>query len=332
MAYNGMEIDMLAVGDADCILVTRWVDGVATRILVDGGKRAHANLIRSFLHARDITFIDHVVNTHLDADHAGGLIELVSDDSIEWRHAWMHIPGRHLPEKTILEHLNRSGHPGAVMTITASLNHSKSLMQALVHRKIPVEEPFAGRKIGFMTVCGPSEDYYEILLQDFKNIDQHIDQLAEQDEYEFINKIACKREGRRDDQLLDDPKTSVENNSSVILGTIHDDKKFLLTADAGAEALRLAADAYRLDGLHWMQVPHHGSRKNMTEKLADYFRPALAYASAAGNEHHPGLAVVKALKKRGAAVYSTHHPSETHLWFHDGNVPSRPDYTSAIPM
>lgn len=323
---------MLAVGDADCILVTRWEEGTATRILVDGGKRAHASQIRSFLRQRDITVIDHVVNTHLDADHAGGLIELVNDDSIEWRHAWVHIPGRHLPEKTIVEHLNRSNRQDAAMAITASLNHSKSLLQALIQRKIPVEEPFAGRRIGFMFVCGPSKEYYEVLLQDFKNIDQHIDQLAEQYTDELINKLACKREGRQDDQLLDAPKTSVENNSSVILATVYSDRKYLLTADAGAEALSLAADGYRLEGLHWMQIPHHGSRNNMTEKLVNYFRPALAYVSAAGNEHHPGLAVVKALKKRGASVYSTHHPSEGHLWFHAGNVPSRIDYTSTIAL
>jgi hypothetical protein len=45
--FDGFEIDMLSLGDADCILVTQWspFDGYPFRVLIDGGSRSHAKLI-----------------------------------------------------------------------------------------------------------------------------------------------------------------------------------------------------------------------------------------------------------------------------------------------
>src|SRR4030095_10475618 len=59
-------------------------------------------------------------------------------------------------------------------------------------------------------------------------------------------------------------------------------KHFLLTADAGTEALsqlvQLSAQAnHLLFQLNWMQLPHHGSRRNLTVHLINYFRPRTAF-------------------------------------------------------
>lgn len=50
--YEGMEIDMLSLGDADCILVSRWVGGDVTRVLIDGGEAKHSGRIKRFLKRR----------------------------------------------------------------------------------------------------------------------------------------------------------------------------------------------------------------------------------------------------------------------------------------
>ena len=34
---NGIEIDMLSLGDADCIVVTKYENSVPYRIIIDGG-------------------------------------------------------------------------------------------------------------------------------------------------------------------------------------------------------------------------------------------------------------------------------------------------------
>lgn len=327
MNFEGLEIDMLAVGDADCFLVTQWNEGVPTRILVDGGKRSHARMIRSFLRSRGINRIDHVVNSHFDADHAGGLIPLIEDETIQWGQAWMHVPAWHVHPRSVQYKYAESAN-----LVTASLKHSKSLLKALDARDIPVEEPFAGTRIGFMTVCGPSKAYYKELLGDFKNLDQYIEQLDKQDSWQLRIKNACKRLGIEDEPLLASPMTTPANNSSVILHMVYGNRKYLLTADAGVDALRRAAETYHLKNLYWMQLPHHGSYHNMAIDLVEHFSPSIGYVSASGNEHHPGLAVVNAFKRNGAIVYGTHYPSVTNIWHHSGRVPPRPSYAIRTPI
>lgn len=84
MAHNGFEIAMLSLGRADSLLATKWVEGVPTRVLIDGGRKGHAATIRAFLQAHGVTSIDHVVCTHHDDDHAGGLVELIRGDDIQF--------------------------------------------------------------------------------------------------------------------------------------------------------------------------------------------------------------------------------------------------------
>lgn len=41
MSNDGLEIDLLNLGDADSILVTNWFNDNPTRILIDGGNSSH---------------------------------------------------------------------------------------------------------------------------------------------------------------------------------------------------------------------------------------------------------------------------------------------------
>jgi beta-lactamase superfamily II metal-dependent hydrolase len=77
--YNGIEIDMLSLGNADCILVSFWNGLSVYRVLIDGGNKGDAPTVRGFLRGLNITKIDDVLSTHLHDDHSGGLIELLSD-------------------------------------------------------------------------------------------------------------------------------------------------------------------------------------------------------------------------------------------------------------
>lgn len=70
-------------------------------------------------------------------------------------------------------------------------------------------------------------------------------------------------------ETLDDSGvTSAENNSSAILFVWTDGQALLFTGDAGIPALTRAADYAALMGidmgaLRFLQVPHHGSRRNV---------------------------------------------------------------------
>ena len=93
--FNGVDVDMLNVGDGDSILVTRWTNGMATRVLIDGGNKGSAATVKAFLLNRKIQYLDHIVCTHPHDDHAAGLIELVTDKRFDFGTFWMHLPWKH---------------------------------------------------------------------------------------------------------------------------------------------------------------------------------------------------------------------------------------------
>ena len=102
------------------------------------------------------------------------------------------------------------------------------------------------------------------------------------------------------------------------------EKKILLTADAGRGALAEAADyapwaGLVLPGIDRFQVPHHGSRRNVSteildrwlgerlpEKLEEGAEEFTAIISASKeDEDHPRKSVIRACIHRGAKVIST---------------------------
>jgi beta-lactamase superfamily II metal-dependent hydrolase len=327
--YDGFEVDMLNVGDADCLLLTWWNGFSNVRILIDGGNAGDATAILSFLQRRGVTRLDAIVGTHMHDDHAAGLTRIVEAGTLQIDHAYVHVPQNHLAMKLVEKALGIAAGTTGANCVEKTLQTSTRLIAAIRAKNILITEPFQGTSIGPLTIVGPSMDYYRELVAQFEDAEsiRSLDKgalhhlIADAIEDEFV-KTGILAEGC----LLDDPTTTPENNSSVIAGTIARDSKYLFTSDAGAPALKLAAAAYDLTHCFWMQIPHHGSRHNITKELIENFSPNFAYVSAARSKKHPRRTVVNAFKKIGTKVYSTHYPSPSHLWNHVGNVPSRDDY------
>lgn len=327
MAYNGFEIAMLSLGRADCLLVTNWVDGVPMRVLIDGGRKGHTTTVKTFLQAHGATSIDHVICTHHDDDHAGGLVELIKDDDLQFGKAWVHVPEQHVDRGEAEIALSQAAGSKRAQVAIKSLQTSDALLAAIEERSLPVEEPFSGKRIGFLTVCGPTEEFYEELVGDFEDAEK----MKMSDLSELLREAVLKSAAK--DDLLESPPARPENDSSVILGTVYDDEIFLFTGDAGPRALGRAKDSFEIAGCGWMQLPHHGSRNNMTAKLVEHFAPRTAYVSAPGNDDHPHRAVVDAFKEAGAGVYSTHYPHDGHLFFRRGDLPDLPGLNgTATPL
>jgi len=343
MSYEGFEVDMLSLGNADSILVTRWNAGIPNRILIDGGNSGDADKVLAFLHGRDVKYLDHIVCSHPHDDHVCGLIGVVESSAIDFGQAWVHLPWKHIDHNTLVAALNRSEAAAerVVKIVRASLQSTQELVNAITARGKPIVEPFQGLSIGFLFVCGPSQHYYEQLLNDFADFDKLKAMEESIASYERQSLVETLFEGTTVfGKELESPEpglgqgpTEPENNSSTILWATHIENTFLFTADAGVEALTAANQAYKLADLRWMQIPHHGSRRNVNETLIGYFKPKTAYVSADGTKKHPRRAVVNAFKAAGTEVFSTHYPPPGgHKWFHLGTVPDRPDYSSTVPL
>jgi len=386
--FDGFEIDMLSLSDADCILVTQWspFDGYPFRVLVDGGSRSHAKLIKEFLAERDATHVYAVVCTHPHKDHAGGLVELIKTMSVTCTTAWMHDIRNHLS----VEALRRacSGNSPQADGVKETLETTRELASAFAVQHVTPQEPFAGAAISALpalTVLGPSLPRYNSILKEFTNESADFPSLAPflpiaADQKPvlgsspgFIQALFNTRPLGYSEALLgtspwgrtsvpsrilpppaiglpltspsslsvlagvlsgssvkENPSTQPFNNTSVILGAIFLGYRYLLTADAGSDALSSIPAEWK--ALHWMQIPHHGSDGNLSQELIERFCPRFANISACGDSSHPSRAIVSGLVKVGAQVFSTHLANPGHLRHVQGNVPYRRNYFPAVPM
>ncbi len=339
MNYEGIEIDMLDLGKADSILVTRWNNGVPTTILIDGGNSSDDAKVLAFLKGRGVTYLDHIVCSHPHADHASGLIQIVESRNIDFGQAWIHLPWNHVDWTCVQRALNESKASAKRVSkiIDESVQITRDLVKAVSKAGKPLDEPFAGKRIGFLFVCGPSQLYYEELLRDFTDLaklNSAEEALASYERQSLLEDLSESILGQQIEEGagLGQAPVTPENNSSTILWMKYLEDTFLFTADAGVEALARAKASYTLSNLCWMQIPHHGSRRNINEELIGYFRPKAAYVSANGSRKHPRLAVVNAFKKAGAGVFSTHYPHPGHLRFSAGSIPKWLTYSSATPL
>lgn len=69
--------------------------------------------------------------------------------------------------------------------------------------------------------------------------------------------------------------------------------------DAGRDAIDhflYEEDKYKIKGIYWLKVPHHGSKYNMDNWMIDHLRPKNAFISTEKVGHYLSQAVVNALK------------------------------------
>lgn len=339
--FSGLEVDMFNVGKGDSILVTHWSNNAAVRVLIDGGSASSGERVLRALAARNVSKLDHVVCSHPHDDHAAGLVEILKSEALAIDNFWMHDPARHVDVARMQQTLSRAQQKEVAKIVLGSLKNTAALRAvAQDRRSMSIHEPFAGSYVGPLYVCGPSREFYVAQLAEFTDFDRlsaFEDRLAAHRRQLMMEAIGMSTYiggesayDSRDDKLGAAP-TEPENESSVILWAKHADQQFLFTADAGVLALEDVCRRCKLDGLHWMQIPHHGSRRNLTETLIAHFRPMYAFVSADGSAKHPRKKVVDTFKDAKTHVYSTHHPGETDLYYAVGNVPDR-GYSPATPL
>jgi beta-lactamase superfamily II metal-dependent hydrolase len=330
----GYEIDFLPVGNGE-----RSGDAIAIRIgnllanpiqqtviVIDGGfQETGQDLVNHIKQYYKTDRVDLVISTHSDADHAGGLTTVL--DQMRVGQLWMHKPWEHATNMAKLFTDGRVTDRSLTEKMRKSLENATELERIAKRKGIPILEPFAGVSdpTGKVLVAGPDKLYYETLLADFRCTPEPAAGLAELAKgywgtvVEAVKKVA---ESWGVETLTDGGVTSAENNSSAIIRVeIMPAKYALFTADAGIAALTRAADYLALLGfdcsqLGFVQVPHHGSQRNVGPtilnrligpKLSDEKVIKTAFVSAAldGGPKHPSKKVTNAFRRRGAPVHAT---------------------------
>jgi beta-lactamase superfamily II metal-dependent hydrolase len=138
-----------------------------------------------------------------------------------------------------------------------------------------------------------------------------------------------------------DPPTSPSNESCVVQLGQFDTKKILLTADVGPVGLNEAADHAQALGVlsppNLVQVPHHGSRKNVTPAVLNRWlgpiapketKRGTAFVSVGKEKKdYPRGQVQNAFERRGYPVHATRGKTKHHYSGRDG----RPGWVDSVP-
>ncbi len=250
------EIDFLEAGDKSSgdAITLRYRDDRDTDYIhvVDGGYTDDGDKIVEHIgnYYGNATFIDHVVLTHPDGDHAAGLKKILEELGIGI--LWMNRPWEHIEE--LLPRFNYDyTEEGLVRRLKKDFPHTAELEEIAKNKDIEIRQVFQGDQIGAFTVLAPSFNRYIDLVVESDKTPEPARAAAR--EGRFFERIATFMKNVAanwgEENLKGDSEgTSPENESSIVQFAELCGKKILLTGDAGVKALD-EAYYYALSNSHY---------------------------------------------------------------------------------
>lgn len=317
-------------GDAIC---GRFHDSAGEQrvFVVDAGYQstgeALVDHIRRYYETSDV---DLAIVTHADGDHINGMESVV--DELNVAKLMMHQP---------------RNHAGPRVSNFSNIEAVDSLLRTAARNDTAVTDPFTGETEldDHLLILGPDKEFYEQVLE------EHLDDVAETKGYKSLRERARNLlDGALDriplvETLTDNGETDPRNEGSVISLLFIDGYRFLLTGDAGQRALARVADEYEAQigpfsgsPLRMLQVPHHGSRRNLGPTLLDrilgpkhapYGAPSAIISAGENAPKHPSPKVVNALLRRNATPVVT---AGTTIRHHSTDAPARRGWINVTPL
>jgi hypothetical protein len=313
-----IQLEALPGDDGDCLwLEWRDRDGVTRRLLVDGGRGSPRQIPlglaeRLDRQPADQRDFDLLVCTHIDADHIGGLVALVSEPPPGFRVADIWFNGR--------RHLDLLG-PA----------QGDELSGVLARRSLPWNTAFGGRAVVVshrgdlpvaqlpglrITLLSPTYAQLAALARFWPRVlaDAETGLAQARPPADVLRREDTDREvelHRLTTRPYTPDKSAANGSSIAFLAEDDDGNRVLLAADAAAEvltsSLRRVAGApgrYRIDVC---KVPHHGSRHNTSPEFLALVDCRHWLISTSGRRHrHP---------HREAMARILCRPDEATAWF-----------------
>lgn len=299
-------------GDAITMRFTRDYNGSVKVVVIDAGFTPVGDqVVQHVTQYYETGVIDLLISTHPDGDHLNGLRTVV--ERLDVRELLLHRPREHV---------------GSASAFT-NIENVDALVAAAQARGTKITEPFQGlsRFENQVVILGPTEQFYELKIR------QHLEEQADTGTAvaKMLRKAMASSEADDplwrplshypEETLGEEGGTTARNETSTVTLVQADGRRLLFTGDVGLEGLHRAADYYEaMVGwfqqypVHLFQVPHHGSRRNLSPSLLDrilgptwqpYGAPVGVVSSAAADPKHPSPKVVNALGRRGAQVVAT---------------------------
>ncbi|MFC4557315.1 MBL fold metallo-hydrolase [Virgibacillus kekensis] len=131
------------------------------------------------------------------------------------------------------------------------------------------------------------DDAYEfMLLMDQESTVEH-SEISKGTENDAISIVEA---ATKEDETLD---CSVTNGSSIAVMIEYDKKRLLFLADAHPDIIYESLMGMEISNFDLVKLPHHGSKKNMTLKLAKLLKSEIYLVSTNGDKHlHPDLEAI----------------------------------------
>jgi beta-lactamase superfamily II metal-dependent hydrolase len=288
-----------------------------------------------------------MVLSHADNDHAMGLIGVM--ERFDVKDLWMNRPWLYAADIAPHMHGNYTLQ-GLVDEIRRKHPYLVELEKLAREKGTVIHDAFQGNVIGPFTVLAPSRERYINLLPDLDKTPPSYRDDALARTGNFLKGLVETAKQWFDETwdletLSENPEpTSASNETSLVLyGNFEaDDGRVLLTADVGPGGLTEAADYLLRMGVnrkwpHFVQVPHHGSRRNVTPTILDRLigpkmsndqRCGTAFVSVGKDKSdYPRGQVQNAFERRGYPVHATRSATKSHF----SGRKIRPGWVSSNP-
>lgn len=338
-----IEIDFIEAGETgsgDAIAVRHRNNNFNWIYVIDGGYSDDGMKLCDHIRGYydNPRYIDHVVLTHPDADHARGLETVLTEFKIGY--LWMNRPWIHVDQ--IIDRFQRfEDRERLIARLKRDFPNVANLEKIASEQKIVINDAFQGDYIGQFRVLSPSKStYFDLIVESEKTpvpADKATALRAKSESWASWGEENLKG---------DSEGTSAENETSIVQFASVCDKQVLLTGDAGVRALTEAhkfatQNSIFWSNLDWFHVPHHGSRRNLSsEVLNSWLGRKITREEVNANSHlcaiisanqndeeHPKKAVIRALIHRGRTVLQTCRK----LRVHSSGAPNR-NWGVATPL